>query len=123
MQAKNTGIKRIVMATWYSLKGLKAAFKSEAAIRQECFAIAVLLPIAILADVTLVERLLLILTMFLVLIVELLNTAVETVVDRVSFDQHELSGKAKDIGSAAVFISILIALVTWVSILWLGASM
>lgn len=123
MQAKNTGIKRIVMATWYSLKGLKAAFKSEAAIRQECFAIAVLLPIAILADVTLVERLLLILTMFLVLIVELLNTAVETVVDRVSFDQHELSGKAKDIGSAAVFISILIALATWVSILWLGASM
>ena len=123
MQAKNTGIKRIVMATWYSLKGLKAAFKSEAAIRQECFAIAVLLPIAILADVTLVEHLLLILTMFLVLIVELLNTAVETVVDRVSFDQHELSGKAKDIGSAAVFISILIALATWVSILWLGASM
>ncbi len=122
MQQKNTGLKRIMMATWYSIKGIQAAFKSEAAIRQEILAIAILTPIAIIADISMVERILLFITLFSVLVVELLNTAIETVVDRVSFDQHELSGKAKDIGSAAVFISILVATGTWVSILVFGMT-
>ncbi|GEA11241.1 diacylglycerol kinase [Alteromonas sp. KUL49] len=116
---KHTGLKRIVYASWYSLKGIKAAFESEAAVRQEFLAIIVLSPIALLSDTTVVEKLLLFITLFLVLIVELLNTAVETVVDRVSFDMHELSGKAKDIGSAAVFVSIFLAIATWTSILLL----
>jgi len=117
MQQKNTGFKRLAMATIYSIKGLKAAMQSEAAVRQEVLAIVILVPIAIWVDVTIVEKLLLIGSLLLVLLTELLNTAVETVVDRVSFDQHELSGKAKDIGSAAVFVSLVLALVTWSAIL------
>ncbi|MFC3095709.1 diacylglycerol kinase [Alteromonas sediminis] len=117
MQHKNTGIKRIVMATIYSIHGLKAAMKSEAAVRQEVVAIIILVPVALWVDVSLLEKLTLICSLLLVLITELLNTAIETVVDRVSFDQHELSGKAKDIGSAAVFISLLVASICWFSIL------
>ena len=117
MHPKNEGIFRFVRATLYSAKGLKAAIKSESAVRQELLLMTLLLPIAIWIDVSLAEKLILIITLFLVLITELLNTAVETAVDRVSFDLHELSGKAKDIGSAAVFISILLMLICWVTVL------
>lgn len=119
MQYKNKGFKRVALATWYSLKGLKAAFDSEAAIRQEVFAIVVLTPVAVLSDTSVIEKILLLLTLYTVLVVELLNTAVETVVDRVSTDLHELSGKAKDIGSAAVFVSIFMCAGTWLSIFFL----
>ena len=117
MQKKNKGFIRVIKATFYSLKGLKAAMQSEAAVRQELFLMLILVPVALWIDVSLVEKLLLIMTLFIVLIAELLNTAVETVVDRVSFDQHELSGKAKDIGSAAVFISLLLMLICWLAVL------
>lgn len=116
MQKKNKGFVRIMKATFYSIDGFRAAFNSEAAVRQEVILMLVLIPTAIFIDVSIVEKLILIGSLFLVLITELLNTAVETVVDRVSFETHELSGKAKDIGSAAVFLSIVLMLICWVTI-------
>ncbi|MCL1124178.1 diacylglycerol kinase [Shewanella surugensis] len=113
----NHGIKRIIRATNFSFKGLQAAWKHEAAFRQECVLAIILIPIALLIDATLVERLLLIMTVFIVLITELLNSAVEAVVDRISREHHHLSGQAKDIASAAVFMSLLLCGITWVMIL------
>lgn len=117
MIPKRTGIMRVVYATYYSLNGLRAAFKSEAAIRQEVVAMLVLIPVACWLDVSMVERILLIMSLFIVLIAELLNTAVEKLCDHVSTDIHDLIGKAKDIGSAAVFVSLLLATTTWTAIL------
>lgn len=117
MIPKRTGIIRVVYATYYSLNGLRAAFKSEAAIRQEIVAMLVLIPVACWLDVSMVERILLIMSLFIVLIAELLNTAVEKLCDHVSTDIHDLIGKAKDIGSAAVFVSLLLATTTWTTIL------
>ena len=118
MITKRTGITRILYATYYSLKGLHAAFKSEAAVRQEVFALLVLIPVTFMLDVTSVERILLVMSLLIVLITELLNTAVEKLCDHVSTDIHLLIGRAKDIASAAVFISLTLAGFTWVSILW-----
>jgi diacylglycerol kinase (ATP) len=117
MIPKRTGIMRVVYATYYSLNGLRAAFKSEAAIRQEVVAMLVLIPVACWLDLSVVERILLIMSLFIVLIAELLNTAVEKLCDHVSTDIHDLIGKAKDIGSAAVFVSLLLATTTWTAIL------
>ena len=117
MQPKRKGLIRIYFATRYSLKGLKAAFLSEAAIRQELFAMAVLVPIVFICDVTNAERAVMLMSLAIVLISELLNTAVEKLSDHVSTDMHDLIGKAKDIGSAAVFISLLLATVVWLIIL------
>lgn len=117
MIPKRTGIIRVVYATYYSLNGLREAFKSEAAIRQEIVAMLVLIPVACWLDVSMVERILLIMSLFIVLIAELLNTAVEKLCDHVSTDIHDLIGKAKDIGSAAVFVSLLLATTTWTAIL------
>ncbi len=118
MMTKRTGISRLLFATYYSMKGLSAAFKSEAAIRQEVIAMVILIPTAFYVDVSNVERLLLIISLFIVLITELLNTAVEMLCDHVSTDIHLLIGRAKDIGSAAVFISLMLAAIMWVTILW-----
>lgn len=117
MIEKRTGLLRILYATYYSLNGLRAAFKSEAAIRQEFFAMLVLIPLALWLEVSNVERILLIMTLFIVLITELLNTAVEKLCDHVSTDIHFLIGRAKDICSAAVFVSLVLATVTWLTIL------
>ena len=100
------------------MKGLKSAWQHEAAFRQETVLAICMLPIALLVPVTTVERLLMILTVFIVLIVELLNSAVEAVVDRVGDEIHPLSGRAKDIASAAVFISLLLCAITWGTVLW-----
>ena len=108
-----TGIKRIINATGYSLKGLKAAFIHEAAFRQELLLTIVLLPLAIYFGQNSIECAILIGSLFLVLIVELLNSAVESVVDRIGNEHHELSGRAKDIGSAAVFVSLVNVVVVW----------
>ena len=108
-----TGIKRIINATGYSLRGLTAAFKHESAFRQELALCVILAPLAIYLGQTNVERSILIGSLFLVLIVELLNSAVEAIVDRVGHEHHELSGQAKDIGSAAVFISLTNVVVIW----------
>ncbi|MCR9507889.1 diacylglycerol kinase [Vibrio parahaemolyticus] len=104
-------------ATGYSIKGLKAAWTHEAAFRQELVMTLVLSISAFFLPVTTLERVLMISSLLLILIVELINSAVEAVVDRVSDDWHELSGRAKDIGSAAVFVALFLALFVWASFL------
>ena len=108
---------RVIKATGYSYKGFKAAFKYEAAIRQESALILIMGPIALLSDSTNIEKAMLLSTLFLVIIVELLNSGIEAVVDRVGEEYHELSGRAKDIGSAAVFVSLIVVVITWALIL------
>ena len=114
----NRGLKRILLAAGYSVKGLRATFVHEAAFRQELLLSAMLIPLALWLDVQLGERLLMISSLVLVLIVELLNSAIEAMVDRIGPEWHELSGRAKDIGSAAVFLSLLLTSYIWLSILW-----
>lgn len=113
MAPKNTGIIRIIKAFGYSVQGVRAVFATEAAFRQELALCAALLPVALWLEVSAVERALLIASLLLVLIVELLNSAIEALVDRVGTDHHELSGKAKDAGSAAVLVALLLAAVIW----------
>ncbi|EGR1555371.1 diacylglycerol kinase [Vibrio parahaemolyticus] len=117
MKPGKTGIRRVMDATGYSIKGLKAAWTHEAAFRQELVLTLVLSISAFFLPVTTLERVLMISSLLLVLIVELINSAVEAVVDRVSDDWHELSGRAKDIGSAAVFVALFLALFVWASFL------
>jgi diacylglycerol kinase (ATP) len=109
----NTGIGRILRATKFSAQGLAAAWKNEAAFRQELILVVILLPAAFWLGQTALERAVLIGSLFLVLIVELINSAIEAAIDRHGDEQHELSGRAKDMGSAAVFISLLIIATTW----------
>ncbi|MBB1271399.1 diacylglycerol kinase [Psychromonas sp. SR45-3] len=116
---KNTGIKRIFLAFGYSLKGIKSAFKHEAAFRQEVLLALILIPIALLVDVTQVERILLISPVILVLIFEIINSAIEAVVDRIGSEFHELSGRAKDMGSSAVLIGLLLTAYIWIEILFI----
>ncbi|MBL8515638.1 MAG: diacylglycerol kinase [Betaproteobacteria bacterium] len=111
-----SGLVRIWRAFRYSLEGFGAAVKHEHAFRQELTLCLVLLPAALWLPFETVERVLLIATLFLVLIVELLNSAIEAVVDRVSLEDHALSKRAKDIGSAAVFLSLVLTGITWVLI-------
>lgn len=117
MEKKNTGFIRIWFATIYSLKGLVSAFKSEAAVRQELAAMVLLVPLTFFLDVSTTERLLMIMSLFIVIIAELLNTAVEALSDRVSTEVHILIAKAKDIGSAAVFVALVQAFLVWALIL------
>ncbi|MCF6265144.1 MAG: diacylglycerol kinase [Desulfuromusa sp.] len=115
---KNTGIKRILLAAGYSASGFKAAFQHEAAFRQELLLSAILTPLAFWLEVEPLQRLLMVAVLFLVLIVELLNSAIEAVVDRIGSEQHELSGRAKDLGSAAVLGSLLLSAYIWGEALW-----
>ena len=108
-----TGLSRILDASKYSWLGYKAAFINEAAFRQELFLGLILIPVAIIFSDTGVELALLLGSFFLVLIVEVLNSAIEAVVDRVSDEQHELSGRAKDLGSAAVMTALINVFVIW----------
>jgi diacylglycerol kinase (ATP) len=114
----NTGLRRIVNAAFYSFAGLRAAWRHEAAFRQECMLALVLTPAAFWVGETAVQRALLIGTCGLVLIVELLNSAVEAVVDRIGMDHDLLSGRAKDLGSAAVFVSLALTAGVWGIIGW-----
>lgn len=117
-KTKNTGLKRVLRAALNSIDGLKAGWRNEAAFRQECVLVLVLTPAAFWVGESAVERSLLIGSCWLVLIVELLNSGIETIVDRVSTDHHTLSGRAKDLGSAAVLVSLVLAGLVWVLILW-----
>ena len=108
-----TGLKRIINAFGYSIKGLGSAFRHESAFRQETALLVVLLPIAVFLGQNIIDYSILIGSLLLVIIVELLNSAVEAVVDRVGDEHHELAGRAKDIGSAAVFVSLVNVLVIW----------
>ncbi len=112
-----TGLKRIWNAYHYSLAGLISAYKHESAFRQELALGIPLIIIALFLPVTLLAKALLISSIFLVLLVELINSGIEAIVDRVSLEQHELSKRAKDVGSAAVLISLLNCFVIWCFVL------
>ncbi len=109
----NKGLTRIYYAFFYSMAGLASAWKNEAAFRQECLVAIMLLPISFWLGQNATQIGLLILSIFIVLIVELLNSAIETTIDRISDEQHTLSKQAKDIASAAVFVSLLLFVVIW----------
>lgn len=113
-----TGFDRVVHAAGYSLQGLRSAYRHESAFRQELWLAALLLPLALWLGRGWVEVALLAGSVVLVLIVELLNSAIEATVDRVSLDLHELSKRAKDFGSAAVMLSLLLAGGIWAAALW-----
>ena len=108
-----TGLIRILKAFRYSLAGLRAALQHEDAFRQECLLAAVLLPLALFVPASGVGKALLAGSVLLVLIVELLNSAVETTIDRVSLEHHPLAKRAKDIGSAAVFVALCNVALVW----------
>lgn len=115
---KTTGLTHLIKSTGYSLKGLKSAFKYETAFRHELFLSLFLIPLALWLAKSKLEALLLIGSILIVLIVELLNSAVEAVVDRIGLEHHELSGRAKDLGSASVFIALLLVAITWGGVLF-----
>jgi diacylglycerol kinase (ATP) len=110
------GARRIANAMRYSLRGLILAWRVESAFRQELTLALVLLPIAFILPLTAFERLALIGSTLLVLIIELLNSSVEAAIDRISLDHHRLSGRAKDFGSAAVFLALLFCAFSWILI-------
>lgn len=114
----NTGLRRILRAARYSSQGLLAAWRHEAAFRQELALTLVLLPVAFWLGQNAYERMLLIAVCLLVLIVELLNSAIEAAIDRHGDDRHELSGRAKDLGSAAVLFSLLLVVLVWGVVAW-----
>lgn len=115
--AKPQGLRRLLLAFGNSFKGFVGAYREEAAFRQELALAIVVIPAAIWLGQTGVERALLIAPMLLILIVELLNSAVETAIDRIGPEHHELSGLAKDIGSAAVLTAFLLLVAVWALIL------
>ena len=115
---QNTGVRRVIRATFFSIAGLRAAWLHEAAFRQECAAAAVLLPAAFWIGGSAVEKALLAGSCLLVLIVELVNSAIEATVDRVGTDRHSLAARAKDLGSAAVMISLVLLALTWGLVAW-----
>ena len=121
-----TGLRRLVNASRNSLAGLRHALAHEAAMRQEIVGFIVLTPVALLLPVPAVERLLLVLSMLLVLLTEFVNSAIEATIDRISLERHPLSGRAKDLGSAAVAVALLMSALSWIVIAgpvllgWLG---
>lgn len=117
MKNEATGLARLISATRFSIAGLKATFQSEQAFRQEVIVFFLLVPLAIIIADNSIEFALLSASILLLLIVELLNTGIEHVVDRIGADYHELSGKAKDAGSAAVLLTVLFVLIIWGSII------
>ena len=113
-----TGLRRIWNALFYSFDGLKAAYRHEDAFRQEVWLALVLIPLALLLPASGPGKALMIASVLVVLIVELLNSAVEATVDRVSLEQHRLAKRAKDIGSAAVLFSLINVVVVWMLVLF-----
>lgn len=112
-----TGLRRVWNALNYSLSGLRAAYLNEDAFRQETLLAALMIPFALVLPTTGIGKAMMIGSVLLVLIVELLNSAIEAAVDRISLDRHRLSERAKDIGSAAVLIALINVLVTWTLVL------
>ncbi len=111
------GLKRIVNAFFFSMAGFKASWEHEEAFRQEVFLFILTTPLVIWLTKNNIERAILIGSVGAVLLVELLNSAVEVAIDRIGYERHELSGRAKDIGSAAVMLSLILAAMTWAIIL------
>jgi diacylglycerol kinase (ATP) len=113
---KTGGLGRIVSAAGYSWAGFRHAVLREPAIRDELILLVILTPIAVAIHVTSVERLILVLLMLLVILVEFLNSAIEAAVDRVSTEKHPLAARAKDLGSAAVFMALMMSALSWLMI-------
>jgi diacylglycerol kinase (ATP) len=112
-------LERALAAIRYSWRGLRAGWRTQAALRYETYILVMVIPAAWWIGETSVERALLVGSCLLVVVVEIINSAIETVVDRIGSELHELSGRAKDLGSAAVFCSIVLAATIWL-MLWLG---
>lgn len=112
------GLQRWVNATRYSWQGLRSAVKHEEAFRQETIALFIGLPAALWIATTLWQAAILIASLLLIMVVEMINSALEALVDRVSTEFHELSGRTKDMGSAAVLLTIFIAMVVWGAAIW-----
>jgi len=117
MKGKHNGIARLYYAFGYSWKGFKAAFKHEAAFRQEIACFVICFPLALWLGETGLEKALLISVLFIVLIAELVNSAIEAVIDRFGGEHHELSGRAKDIASAVVTLALILCILVWVLVL------
>lgn len=113
-------LSRIIRAAGFSWKGLQAAWQHEAAFRQEVIVAIAAILLACWLNINGITRILLIGSVMLVLIVEIINSAIEATLDRISTEQHPLTGRAKDMGSAAVLLTILLALMTWIGLLWPG---
>ena len=118
MKAQNTGLKRILKAFVYSYQGFIAAFKSEAAFRQDILFVLVFCAIAICLNIPMFQKFCLFFGLLLILLMELVNTAIETIIDRISQDYHPLSGKAKDIGSLLVLLAFVNAILLWAAIIY-----
>jgi diacylglycerol kinase (ATP) len=112
------GLRRIWNAFRYSLEGFADAYRNESAFRQETWLALILVPTAFFLPVSQLAKALLVASVLQVLLVELLNSAVEAAVDRISLEDHRLAKRAKDVGSAAVFVSLSITLVVWLLVLW-----
>jgi diacylglycerol kinase (ATP) len=117
-RTKRTGFKRVILACSATWRGLHGAFRDEAAFRQELALALVVIPLGLWLGRTAVERALLVAPMLNVLIVELINTSIEAVVDRIGLERNPLAGLAKDIGSAAVFMSFVLLGALWLIVLW-----
>jgi diacylglycerol kinase (ATP) len=111
------GLGRIVRAIGYSMAGFAAAWRCEAAFRQEALAALVLIPVACLLPVPILQRALLVASVLMVMVIELINSSIEAAIDRISLDRHALSKRAKDIGSASVFLAIAITAILWATVL------
>ena len=114
----NRGLARALRATVHSANGIKFAVREESSFRQELFLAAILVPIAFLLPVSPVERVLLIGSVLVVLMVELINSAIEAAIDRISYERHGLSKRAKDFGSAAVMLALILCVTTWATVVW-----
>ena len=114
---KPTGLKRIYLASLNSARAFKWLIKNESAFKQELLLLFIAVPLSFLFEVTRMEQVALVLSVLFVVFTEIINTAIEAVVDRVSLEIHPLSGLAKDLGSAAVFVSLVVAVIVWGAIL------
>ena len=115
-----TGLRRVWNAFRYSLSGLRAAYRNEDAFRKESLLAAILIPLALLLPTAAFAKALMVASVLLVLVVELLNSAIEAAIDRISLDHHRLSKRAKDIGSAAVLVALVNVVATWSILLFIG---
>ncbi|MFC1756442.1 diacylglycerol kinase [Patescibacteria group bacterium] len=111
-------VARIVSALLYSIEGFRAAWNYEASFRQEIILTSILTPLAFIIGQSFTQSAVLLIVVYIVLIVELVNSAVESVVDRIGDEYHELSRRAKDMGSAAVFLSLVLCFAIWTLIIW-----
>ncbi|MCG7982847.1 MAG: diacylglycerol kinase [Candidatus Thiodiazotropha lotti] len=114
----NVGLRRLINAMRWSMKGFRSTYKNEEAFRQEVLLLIILAPLGLWLGDNGVEKALLVGPLLIVLIVELLNSAIESVVDRISTENHKLSGRAKDQGSAAVLVSLMLVALCWIMVLF-----